>query len=370
MNFVDFFVILIMKRAGPKSNLAKALAELQATPEAYGLISKVARSHSVNRSTLNRAWIKLRDLTSGDSAENNARLINRAARVVEPRGATTHRLLTDQEEEFVIQQLRSKHPHGFTDKILKQICIESARKLRNRPRHWSRSFFTGFKRRAGIRSAKFVARKRNIEDPEATFAEDVEAASFYLEDVKKLAESIPIELIINVDETPSYVRNAPSKALHFIDAEGPWAWTRTQEREKVTVIAACTGEGEMLKSGVIAKGTTTRCEAEYVRQIGDLAFVQHTKSGLTNTHSFIEYIKGVIEPYVAGREAVLIVDSWGAHLTQPVRNHCASVNIHLVQVPERGTSKCACRVMYRVNIQCAQLQLPLGTERSLVVRLV
>ena len=196
---------------------------------------------------------------------------------------------------------------------------------------------TGFKHRAGISRAKFIPRKRNIDEPAETFEPDLSAAVRYIDKVEQAVQSIPIERIINVDETPSYVRNAPSHALHFIDSPLPWAWTRTQERDKVTVIAACTGDGSMLKAAIVAKGSTSRCEAAYLREIGDLAYVQHTPS-LTNTYSFIDNIDSVILRYTNGRPSALIVDSWGAHLTQPVRDFCASRNIKLIRVPSRATS--------------------------------
>jgi DDE superfamily endonuclease len=318
--------------------MAKALAALSSTDQCHGLIREVAGEFGVSESSLSKAWTKLKQARADCERENNPIVLARAARLIEPRGSSTHRLLTDEEEANVVRRLKVQHPNGFTDRIILQTCVQVARNLRAHPRKWSKSFLTRFKHRAGISRAKFILRKRNIEDPAATFEQDIEAACEYLEQVEQLTQSIPIERIINVDETPSYVRNAPSHALHFIDSPLPWAWTRTQERDKVTVIAACTGEGSMLKSAIIAKGKTTRCEREYVSQIGDLSYVQHTVSGITNTHSFIDYIKAVITPYTGDNPSALIVDSWGAHLTPPVRDYCASHNITLVRVPDRATS--------------------------------
>jgi hypothetical protein len=318
--------------------MAKALAALSSTDQYHGLIRKVASEFGVTESSLGKAWAKYKKARADCDRENDPIALARASRVIEPRGSSTHRLLTDKEEAEVVRRLKTDHPNGFTDRIILQTCVQVARKLRAHPRKWSKSFLRGFKHRAGISRAKLILRKRNIEDPDTTFEQDVEAACEYLEQVEQLTQSIPIERIINVDETPSYVRNAPSHALHFIDSPLPWAWTRTQERDKVTVIAACTGEGSMLKSAIIAKGKTTRCEREYVSQIGDLSHIQHTLSGITNTRSFIDYIEAVIKPYTDDRPSVLIVDSWGAHLTRPVRDYCSSHNITLVRVPGRATS--------------------------------
>ena len=327
-----------MKPLKPRTKIAKALAELVATENEKRTVKSVAHKHKINEQTLYSAWRKLRDVRASGSAENSQRAMNRALRLVEPRGATTHRLLTDEQEAAVVAALRDRYPHGFTDRIIRQICVELFVSLRDHPRAWSRQFLRGFKHRNGIRTAKFVPRKRVIEDPEQTFIADYEAACEYLDEVEQLAGSIPPHLFINVDETPSYVRNAPSHALHFIDTPYPWAWTRTEERDKVTVIGACTGEGSMLQSGIVAKGKTTRCERKYLDQIADFAFIQHTKSGVTNTASFIEYIEGIILPYINDQPAVLIVDAYKAHLTHRVRDFCAEKKIRLVKVPHRATS--------------------------------
>ena len=333
-----FHVISLNKSLKPRTKIAKALADLLATENERRTVKSVTHKYEINEQTLYSAWRKLRDVRASSSTENNQRAMNRALRLVEPRGATTHRLLTDQEETAVVAALRDRYPHGFTDRIIMQTCIELFKSLRDRPRAWSRRFLTSFKHRNGIREAKFVARKRVIENPEQTFLADYEAACEYIDEVEQLAGSIPPHLFINVDETPSYVRNAPSRALHFIDTPYPWAWTRTDERAKVTVIGACTGEGSMLKSGIVAKGKTTRREDKYLAQIGDFAFIQHTKSGVTNTTSFIEYMEGIIVPYINDQPAVLIVDAYKAHLTPRVRDFCADKNIRLVKVPHRATS--------------------------------
>jgi transposase-like protein len=322
----------------PRTKIGKALRALSLTTPRHGRITEVARSFRVCRSTLSRAFRKVAEARQASVEQENPRLLERATRLTEPRGASSNKLLTDQEELAAIGRLRNDWPHGFTNRIIHNVCVELTRNLRSKPRKWSRCWLEAFKRRAGIISSKFRVRKRIALDPDRTFDADVEAACFYLEDVETYAQSIPLDLIINVDETPSYVRNAPSTALHFVDTDGPWAWSRISERDKVTVIGACTGAGSMLKPGIIARGTTTRCQARYEKKIGHSAFIQHNQSGLTNTESFIEYIQSVILPFTQDRNAVLIVDAWGAHLTDPVREFCSSHHLSMVQVPERGTS--------------------------------
>jgi hypothetical protein len=86
-----------------------------------------------------------------------------------------------------------------------------------------------------------------------------------------------------------------------------------------------TGDGHVLYTGVITKGTTSRCEAKYRAEL-PRSFVQHTPSGLTTTQSFIEFLQHVVIPYTRDRDAVLIVDAYPAH------------HMKLVFVPDRATS--------------------------------
>jgi DDE superfamily endonuclease len=328
-----------MKELKPRSKIAKALADLSAIQNEKPNVSAVARSRGVKPRTLHSAWKKVLSLRGSSSDENNQLAMNRAMHLVEARGASSNRLLTDKQEAAVVAALRKRFPNGFSDQTIVRLCVELFTQLRNHPRSWSRRFIHAFKHRHGIRSARFVTHPRKLEDPKVTFDQDVLDACFFLEDTERLAATIPPHMFINVDETPAYVRNLPSHALHFIDSPYPWAWVRAKERDKVTVIGACTGDGMMLQSGIIAKGTTTRCEARYRSQIGNLAFMQHTESGVTNTSSFIAFIEAVIVPYIKDQHAALIVDAYKAHLTPKVRKYCCEKHIHLLVVPDRGTDE-------------------------------
>lgn len=144
-------------------------------------------------------------------------------------------------------------------------------------------------------------------------------------------------MFINVDECPSYVRNLPEYGLHFADCPPPWRIVRAKERDAVSVIGAIAGDGKVLPTAVIAKGTTTRCEKRFHAQIPH-SFIQHTSSGVTTSTSFIEYLEHVILRYTKDEPAVLIVDGYKAHLTSKVKRWCVKHHLTLVKVPDRGTA--------------------------------
>lgn len=321
----------------PRSKIAKALAYLRSTTVKRGDIAATARRFGVKDSTLRSAWSKLREVLESHSISPNDHVVLRALHLSEARGATTHRLLTDDEEAIVVRKLKEQYPRGFNNKIIEKICRESFRTLRNHPRLYSKHFLARFKRRAHIRRSRLRVHQRTLADLDSTFDSDVEKACQYIEKVEKLALTIPPELIINVDECPSYVRNLPTHALHFTDSPAPYVWVRAKERDAVTVIGAVTGAGQILNTAVVAKGTTTRCEERFHAQLPH-SFIQHTVSGLTTGKSFIEYLEHVIIPHILNRPSVLIADAYTAHHTKKVKQFCKEHHIRLVKVPDRATS--------------------------------
>jgi len=321
----------------PRSKIAKALAFLLTIDVQYGDIARVARRFVVKPRTLAKAWAIVVASRERHSITTNNRDVLRVLHLTEARGATTNRLLTDAEEAVVVNELRTRYPQGFVDANIVQICRDTFHHLRNHPRVYSRHFLHAFKKRASIRKSKVNIHQRTLADFSSRFEADVDSALDFVNDVWELTKTIPPHLFVNADETPAYVRNLPTHALHFTDQPRPWFWVRAKERDAVTVIGAVTGDGHVLNSGVVAKGTTTRCEAKFRAQLSN-TFVQHTASGLTTSDSFLDYLQHVILPYTDNRPSVLIVDAHKAHCTAAVKLWCENHSITLLIVPDRATS--------------------------------
>lgn len=326
-----------MRKPGPLKKIAKALEQLEQLPKAIGHISSVAREHQINRRTLRDAWHRLQLVRLSKPSPTHQRELERALRHTDGRGSRSGRLLTDLQEESIIAELKEKYPHGFDRAIVRNLCRANTYSLRNKPRLFSNGFITRFLKRAGICAAKFRSVKRPSKDPCLTFQTDLDAALEYISEVEELANSYPRSRIINADETPSWVSVCPATALHFKGTPSPFAFTQTSTREKVTVIGACTSDGTMLRSAIIAKGLTNRCHRGFVSAGIGNCFVQHTKKGASTTRSFKEYISEVIVKHLNNEPGILIVDSYGSHITDEVKLHCIQNKIHLVQVPPRST---------------------------------
>lgn len=328
-----------MPSHGRPSRIQAALTEVRTAIPHHGLIKQVADHHSINQKTLGKAVRRERTLLGNTNTLINDRVIERVQRRVEPRGATSNRLFTDDQEELICQHLKSEYPRGFKNKHILNFAVQLTHNTRSHPRLFSKHWLLTFKRRNGITTSRFRIRKITQQPQEDTFQSDIDACCMYLENVESLSNRFPARLIINVDETPSYVRNAPTSMLHFVHTPPPWGYSRVSEKKKVTVIGACTASGRMLKPAVIAKGTTSRCEQKYRHLIHSSVFIQHTGSGNTTALSFIDYLEHVIVPYTQNQPSVLIVDSYAAHLTESVRSFCVNHCIELVVVPERATAE-------------------------------
>jgi DDE superfamily endonuclease len=328
---------MIGRHRKPRSNIAKALAFILTIRIEYGVIASAARTYNVRPRALGMAWSTLCKVLDTHSLRSNDREVIRALHLTEPRGASSHRLLTDEQEELVVHQLRTKYLSGFNDDIIVQICRDIVHDLRDHPRLYSTRFLTAFKKRSGIRLSKLHIHQVTAGYSEQQFKADMKQRETYIAKVHELSNSIPPHLIINVDECPSYVRNLPTRALHFTDSPPPWFFVRAKERDCVTTIGAVVGNGRVLKTSVISKGMTSRCEDQFRRELPH-SFIQHTPSCLTNSESFIEYLEHVILPYTNSQRAVLIADAYKAHKTDEVKTWCANHSISLVIVPDRATA--------------------------------
>jgi hypothetical protein len=321
----------------PRTKIGKALAFLLSINVKRGDIAKAARLFKVNRKTLTDDWSKLLRIKEVYPLESNDRAILRALHLKEARGASSNRLLTDQQEELVVRKLRTEYPQGFTDHDIVQVCRSLFRESRSHPREYSYHFVQRFKVRCNIRSSKIRVYQRVKEEKVGNFDKDLNRALRYIDEVEQLGNQYPASRFINVDECPSYVRNLPTKALHFTDRPAPWIVVHAKARDCVTVLGAVAGTGNVIGTAVVAKGSTKRCEEKFRAKLPS-AFVQHTKSGLTTTESFIEYLEHVILPYTKDQPAVLIADAYPAHTTKEVKNFCKAHQLEYVIVPDRATA--------------------------------
>ena len=326
-----------MTHHGPLNTIASTLLEMENHVGRVN-VAEFARNSSIPRTTLGDAWRQLQRSKANPTDENDAFASNMAHHLIDKRGRYTRRALTDTEEAKVISLLRRDYPHGFNDSDIRSLCRENQLGLRSKSLVLGPKFIKAFKKRHGITRMRFTSRTRTLKQPTEAFEEDVTKAIEYLDTFNQLVQSIHPRLIVNCDETPAYVKNAPSHANHFPGTGGPWQWIRASDRAKITVLAACSASGNMLKPTIVAKGKSVLCERNFAKIAKGFCFLQHTQSGLTTSASFIEWIDQILIPYTAGEPAVLVLDQWPAHITQEVTDHLHSCNVTVLEVPGRGTS--------------------------------
>jgi hypothetical protein len=340
LRLIDRIFILInmqTRRSKPRSKIGKVLAFLLSLNVQRGDVAKAARSFAVNYNTLKSAWLKLTKFKQDHPLDTNDRAILYVLHIREARGAHSNRLFTDEQEQAIVNKLRSDFKRGFTNHNIVETCRSLFRDTRNQPRKYSKVFIKRFKSRWNIRSSNVRVYQQTKEVNPSKEENDIESAIRFMDTIDRLRNRYSADRFINVDECPSYVRNLPTKALHFTDQPPPYVVAHAKPRDCVTVIGAVIGNGRVLGTTVVAKGTTSRCEQQFRSKLPN-TFVQHTESGLTTSESFIQYLQHVILPYTKDEPAVLIVDAYPAHITNEVKQFCKSHHLKQVVVPDRATA--------------------------------
>ena len=132
-------------------------------------------------------------------------------------------------------------------------------------------------------------------------------------------ENIPLELIINFDETAIFFDQLPSYTYDQIGTSHPTIKTSKVLKKRLTAGLAITSMGEKLTPLLIFKGSGVR----FNNLINLYGYMLKKNATAWNTAKiFLEYINQVIKPYVhaqrmkpelKGKTALIIVDNFSGH---------------------------------------------------------
>jgi hypothetical protein len=164
-----------------------------------------------------------------------------------------------------------------------------------------------------------------------------EAASVREEDVQdwikrlsSILEGYKLKDIFNADETGLFFRTLPTKSYVV---KGDRCTSGKNSKERLTVLLACSAEGEKLKPLVIGKSTNPRCFRGYQRHSLPVIYKNNKKSWMTST-IFQEWINTINNKMkIQKRKILLLVDNCPAH--PPVD----ASNVKLVFLPPNTTSR-------------------------------
>ena len=166
---------------------------------------------------------------------------------------------------------------------------------------------------------------------------EIRLAAFYkhlneLRDTKELDEEA---LIINMDEVPMVFDTVPNTTLNTRGEKDVRVRTTGGEKKRYTAVLAVSAAGEFLPTMAIFKGKRNPDDVNgpkgWVVCFNDKAWMREDV--------MIRWIKEILRPYTQRRPALLVMDSFSAHLTPSVRRELERINTYPAIIPGGCTSK-------------------------------
>ena len=151
--------------------------------------------------------------------------------------------------------------------------------------------------------------------------------------LRRLKEINNFEMIGNMDETPLYFDIVPN---HVLDRKGKKSIivrTTGSEKRHLTIVLCVTHEGEVLPALAIFKGKRPlKIKAQDV-------FIRTQQKAWMDEEMMLEWIDLVWEPATEGKRALLVLDSFSAHITNDVKKRLKEINTVPLVIPGGCTSK-------------------------------
>jgi hypothetical protein len=104
----------------------------------------------------------------------------------------------------------------------------------------------------------------------------------------------------------------------------------------VTLVVTVAANGNKLPLYFIAKGTTPKCTEKL--EIPSPHRAYYSDSGWMRSDVMVKYMRKIIVAYTNDEPCMLIVDSYGAHISPEVREYAGRHNIELLVVPKCMTA--------------------------------
>ena len=157
-------------------------------------------------------------------------------------------------------------------------------------------------------------------------------------EVKQIYENsdYPLHYICNMDETPVYLDLLPSKVVDKKGKKSIRVRTTASEKNRITTVLCCTASGKLLPPLVIFKGKTLRPLKKV--QVPDGVYCCTQAKAWMDEKRMIDWIDKVWSPHVAGKPALLSIDTFSAHFTDKVKEAFAKCNTKLLTIPGGCTS--------------------------------
>ena len=144
----------------------------------------------------------------------------------------------------------------------------------------------------------------------------------------------PLDLIINMDETPMYFDMVPQRTINKKGAGDVQIRSSGAEKRRLTIAVTCTGDGNLLTAVAIFKGKR-KLKFSAPKEVQTAVQIK----GWMDSDLMVRWFRSVILPHTKGRRALLAIDSFSAHETEEFIDLAHSNNVDVVIIPGGCTSK-------------------------------
>ncbi|CAI7768963.1 unnamed protein product [Closterium sp. NIES-54] len=151
---------------------------------------------------------------------------------------------------------------------------------------------------------------------------------------------IDLPWILNADQTPLWLEMPSERTIEEVGSRSVPVRSGGYQKERVTVMLACTASGEKLKPWVFFKRKTV--------PKGDFPSDIHVgvhPNGWMDADGVIEWLDGAVKSYInpnfgdRPRKALLVLDSYRGHLTLEVKKKFGRLNLVPAIIPAGCTSE-------------------------------
>lgn len=166
---------------------------------------------------------------------------------------------------------------------------------------------------------------------------EIRLAAFYkhLGELRTNKELDEDALIINMDEVPMVFDTVPSTTLNKKGEKDVRVRTTGKEKKRYTAVLAVSASGEFLPTMAIFKGKRDPKDL----QIPQGWVVCYNDKAWMREDIMIRWIKEILRPYTQRRPALLVMDSFSAHITTSIRSELERINTYPAIIPGGCTSK-------------------------------
>ena len=168
--------------------------------------------------------------------------------------------------------------------------------------------------------------------------------SAFLQRVDLVFCQFPKSLVFNVDETCWRLVNGTLKTVARTGADAVNVAAKSTTKTDITVIAACSADGEKLPLWILARGKGKKSEEKFrncpklARLIDRKVFVEHSTSGWSTAEVMIRYLRW-LKSYKQDRMIHVLWDLYPAHQDPRVIDAASAEEIGLTFIPAGQTGE-------------------------------